>query len=190
MRFLGVDLASRCSAYVLLGSGGQVLEQGDSFSCSEEAFVKAISYAAFPDVLVVAEDLPHRIPFRVSVKEVLRLQGRLIHEFESESCLDNLVWLSPAVWQQSYDGVWRQGEKGAREAAEALGYSPPNLLDCAERFPYKELKGKERTKVRGTAKKLMTDYVDAYLIAEWARQTYAEHGTLLVKGVQKTFWRE
>jgi len=199
MRFLGIDLASRCSAYVLLDSEGHVLEQGDSYGISEWDFVDKIKeageiFSSFgPEsryfVNIVIEDLPHRVPFRVSVKEVLRLQGRLIHEIDGYGELDRVFWLPPAVWQRSYDGVWRKGVAGAREAAASLGYEPPDLLSDDVRFPYKELKGKERTKIREAAKKLMTDYVDAYLIAEWARRTHIEHGTLLVKGVQETFWR-
>lgn len=164
---LGVDLASRSSAYTVV-SNGQVHAQGDSFGKSEGDFVaEVIQTAADYSVQAIAiEDLPHRIPYRIVVKEVCRLQGRLTHEAKRNYLWDQIFFIQPALWQQSYEGVWRGGEKGARAAAEELGYFPPDLISDP-RFELEGMKGKERTKRRNLAKKLMTDYTDSFLISHY-----------------------
>ena len=191
MNYLGVDLASRCSAYVLLDGTGKVQAQGDSYGISEKDFIsRLVEYGKLEeadnsDTIVAIEDLPHRIPYRISVKEVCRMQGRIVQQADAYGTLSRIMFVQPAAWQRSFEGVWKGGVNGARNAAEELGFSAPDLLDDGGHVPFHNLKGKERTKLRNTAKKLMTDYNDAFLLAHWAMQTWQEHGTLMIGAVQK-----
>jgi len=179
MLYLGVDLASRSSAFVGVGDEGEVIVMGDSYGKTETDFVhELIATAAeyrlvYGSFVLAVEDLPHHIPYRISVKEVCRIQGRIAHHANYYGMLSQLVFVPPATWQRSYDGVFRQGAKGARAAAEELGYTPPDLV-ADERFDIMSYSGKERTKRRNAAKKMMTDYDDAFLIARWARNEYLE----------------
>lgn len=192
MLIVGVDLASRFSAYVGLGSSREVYFEGDSQGLSEGDFVsRLLGYASLyssepytEEIWIVVEDLPHCIPYRVQVKEVSRLQGRLVHEAKYYGLFDRILFIPPATWQRSYEGVFRQGASGARDAAANLGYEPPDLLDGNERFPFQELKGKERTKIRNAAKKVMTDYVDAFLIANYIHDRIEEAGSPFVTTAQ------
>ena len=191
MNYLGVDLASRCSSYVLLDSAGKVQAQGDSYGISEKDFVsRLIQYGKLEEksateTIVTIEDLPHRIPYRISVKEVCRLQGRIVQQADSYGTLPRIMFVQPAVWQRSFEGVWKGGANGARNAAEELNFFAPDLVGDGSHVPFHNLKGKERTKLRNTAKKLMTDYNDAFLLAYWAKKTWEEHGTLMIGAVQQ-----
>jgi hypothetical protein len=185
MYFLGVDLAASYSAYCVLEDSGQVCDQGDSWKISDSDFVsRLLRYGADPDCLTVVEDLPHKIIYRVQVKEVCRLQGRIINEYEDRRSVDRLHFIAPATWQLAF-GVFRKGVTAALDAAERYGYSPPDLRATDHRFKLDDLHGTARSKLREAAKKIETDYTDAYLIAEWARLTYAENATLDVQGIQR-----
>lgn len=114
----------------------------------------------------IFEDVPHGINRLFMVKSVLRLQGAVMNEFFKVNKLHTMFWLQPAVWQRSFEGVWKGGIEGARLAAEKLGYVGPDLLvEYDHMLPEK---GPERTKIRAQLKKATTDYPDAFLIAEWA----------------------
>lgn len=184
MKFLGVDLAASYSAYCLLDASGQVCAQGDSFGLSDEEFIFRLkAHGSWPETLTVVEDLPHKIIYRIQVKEVCRLQGRIIDEFERDSSIEGLHFIAPQTWQIAF-GVFRKGVKPTMEEAEKHGYVPPDLKEVDPRFKLDGLTGTVRSKLRETAKKLRTDYTDAFLISRWAQLTYAELGTLDVKGIQ------
>lgn len=152
----------------------------DSCDRSEDAFVGEVCKAADAADWLVVEDIPHNLGrFDSGMKHVCRIQGRIVHELDGMDLLDRLVFVPPATWQRHYDGVWRAGAKGARAAAKARGYTPPNILADWELSLRLPPTGPERQKVREQAKKIMSDYVDAYLIAAWAQEKLVTHVTLL-----------
>ncbi len=182
--FCGVDLAASSSALVILGlSGPNVRFQDDSFDRTDGQFISTIVGAALDGSLVVIEDLPYHIPYRLSVKDVLRLQGRLIGAMEHRGLLDRMVFVVPSTWQQSFNGVWRGGPKAAQAAALEQGYERPTLVDSEARFSLEGMTGKPRSNRRTKIKKLETDYVDAFLIARWAQEAYSQEPLLDMTGV-------
>ena len=60
--------------------------------------------------------------------------------------------------------MWKGKAAGALAAAERLGYSPPDLVGD----PRFDADGRKPGEARRLAKKVMSDYVDAFLIARWA----------------------
>lgn len=169
-RILSVDFASRFSAAMVRDSGGTIIAQFDSFGTSPFEFCGMLADAAVDyDVKYsIFEDIPHGINRLFMVKSVLRLQGAVMNEFYKVNKLDTLLWLQPAVWQRSFEGVWKGGIEGARVAAERLGYVGPDLLtDYDHMLP---AKGPERTKMRAQLRKASTDYPDAFLINIWAHE--------------------
>jgi hypothetical protein len=187
MDVLGIDLASKQSAWNLMQADGQVYAQGDSYGINESHFVnRLIDTAVDSDVAaIVIEDLPHRLPFASLVKTVCRMQGRIVQLADDNRVLDRIIFIPPALWQRTFDGVWRGKEVGALAAANKLGYEPPDLLANDPRFELEGLHGKPRAKVRNAAKKSQSDYVDAFLISTWAQNTWAEQATLDVKSTQR-----
>ena len=155
---LGVDLASRYSAAVLW-DGSQVVTQFDSVGLDASQWVWHLGGSA-DGAVVVVEDVPPKIQWAGTVKRVCRLQGRILQAMPKAE-----VWfVPPAIWQRSYEGAWRGKEAGAAAAAEALGYSPPSLVGDPR---FEEL-GRTPSERKRLAKKVMSDYVDAFLIAHWA----------------------
>jgi len=157
---LGIDLASRYSAAVLW-DGSRVSAQFDSVGLNPGQFVAKVAEVAADHRVqeIVVEDIPHHVKWTGLVKKVCRLQGRILAQAEYA------VWfVPPAVWQRSYDGVWRAGPGGASEAAAKLGYQAPDFSDDPRFEPLAKTPG-ERRRLR---KKVESDYVDAYLIARWA----------------------
>lgn len=122
-----------------------------------------------PCDLVIVEDLPHSLKFGKIVKNAARAQGRLAQELDRVGSLDKTWFIPPQLWQMYYPGVYRndKNKKNAAEAAKSLGYTPPQLLT-------KSVRGKDRV----TARKIMTDHVDAYLIANWTLKKLEEHNNL------------
>lgn len=168
---VGVDLASKASACVVLDDAGEVIDQFDSWGKSAIAFIDPIvnwmTYTAQPVSLVV-EDVPYGISNQKMIKSVLRLQGLLygllVCELEPER-LQHVHYVLPSTWQRHFT-VWRGGKDAAKVRAEELGYTAPNLLELyADRIPEK---GPLRTKARADLRKSETDYADAYLISKWA----------------------
>lgn len=200
-----VDLAARFSAACLLGPSGSVIsEYGSEYTAdavvaeTSEVHARSRFFVAMvansvlipetcPDWVVV-EDVPHQMRFDTITKAVCRLQGELISKLAVRSALDKLIFIPPALWQRHFPGVWKGGVKGAAAAASSYGYTPPDLLE-AHRGIYDHLHGGEtsqlRQKLRGNLKKQMSDYIDAFLIAQWAQETMEKHGTLEVKSAQK-----
>lgn len=160
---LGVDLASRYSAAVLWDAqGGQVVTEFDSVGQDAASWVDLLCGVArgLAKPTVVVEDVPPRIQWAGPVKRVCRLQGRIL-----QALPDTPVWfVPPAIWQRTFEGVWRGKEDGAAAAAERLDYHPPQLVGD----PRFEPLGKTPSERKRLAKKVMSDYVDAFLIAHWA----------------------
>lgn len=173
---IGVDLAAKYSAFVAVSQSGEVYSEGDSFHREEEDFVSDILDAAedlhiSPGVsagyspLLVIEDVPHRVTFRIQVKQACRLQGRIVHEARQRGLFDRILFIQPATWQREF-GVFKAGTKATREKAEEFGYVCPVLSEDS-RFSVDGLAGKERTKMRASARKTQSDYVDAFLITRY-----------------------
>lgn len=173
MTVLAVDLAARYSAACVLADDGQVVDQWDSWGRTETAFINLLTecwYASdffiIPDVMVV-EDLPHRLPFASLVKQVCRLQGRIVERMDSHGAADAVLFLPPAVWRKGFAGLERGTGPGAVVSVAAdLGYTAPDLTARI---------GKAADKV--IARKVATDYCAAFLIGTWARTTFAATGS-------------
>jgi hypothetical protein len=173
---VAVDLAARFSAVTVMGDGREVLQQYDTWRISERTFISMlVSSAENPKVSdVVIEDLPHGLKFATLIKRVCRLQGRIEHAFDLKDVRHKIMWCPPALWQRYFDGVWRKGPVGSAQAAEALGYLPPDLHS------------NEHGKDRQTARKVETDYVSSFLIAWWALDTLEQQGTLDVPSTSRS----
>lgn len=176
MSLLAVDLAAKFSAACLLVDG-EVAWQDDSWQKTEKQFIDEITdlfdpyhdpvYAApVPDVLVI-EDLPARLPFMTNVKDVCRLQGRIIERMAVYGQVDKILFVQPATWQESYAelGIKRgAGPDIVVPVAAQLGYTPPDL---SARIGKGE---------KATARKVSTDYCAAFLIGRWAYNTVNSTG--------------
>lgn len=189
MPYLGVDLAARFSAAVLLDDSGQVVLQFDSWAKSPLDFAGLLAGIAYNhDVTVVAvEDIPYGLSRQAQIKPPLRVQGMVITFLDVMNKLDDTYFVAPATWQRTFEGVWKGKAEGARQAAESLGYFAPNLLEqyADDVPPLGKEHSKERSKIRGQLKKASTDYNDSYLLAEFARLSH-QAGTLdKLQGVQK-----
>jgi len=160
---MAIDLASKYSAVVVL-EGSQVIHQFDSVGVGSREFAQQIGVHAKRTVhAVVIEDVPAHVPWGGIVKSVCTLQGRVLQELHPE-VLSRTWFVTPAVWQRSFEGVWKGKAAGALAAAERLGYSPPDLVGD----PRFDADGRKPGEARRLAKKVMSDYVDAFLIARWA----------------------
>lgn len=168
-----VDLASRYSASCTIDGTGVVLDQFDSWRCTQQEFIGKVVepfnhedfFSEIPLVLGI-EDLPHGVKFMTLVKNVCRLQGRIIERMEWWERPELLLFIPPILWQRATPGVWRQGPDAVIPVAKDLyGYEPPDL-------GLAELHGKDRV----TARKVRTDYASAYLIARWLLDQYNKTG--------------
>lgn len=180
MTVLAVDLAAKYSAACLMTDDYKVLHEVDSWGISEDDFLfelcRPFTWSPVPDVMVV-EDLPHGLNYSTLIKTVCRLQGRLYAQMQSPwKNGDKVMFLSPAEWRRTYDGMGRgTGPKIVVEVAARYGYAPPaDLLSRA--------KGNGGKTV---ADKVATDYCSAYLIARWAVTTKKEHGTYDIVGTSR-----
>jgi hypothetical protein len=169
---IGLDLAAKFSAAVVLDDGGEVIDQFDSWGISALAFLdKIVNWMTYSQtrVKLVIEDVPYGIGNQKMIKSVLRLQGflqgLLVTEIPRDR-LEDVYYVLPSTWQRCFEGVWRGGKEGAEAAAKTFHYEAPDLLvEYADRLP---AKGPMRTKALADLRKIKTDYNDAFLIAEWA----------------------
>ncbi len=107
MSLLAVDLAAKLSAVCHVTPAGTVLSQADSWGRSEDDFLNYLVapwHRSNPPTAMVVEDLPHRLPFAALVKQVCRLQGRIIDRM---ACLGAADAVTPV--------------------AAGLGYTAPDL---------------------------------------------------------------
>lgn len=185
-----IDLAARFSASCTLGPGLRLLDFGAPLMNSHVEWLDdvvdsvVVRSIAGEDVFLVVEDVPLSLPFTAKLKAALQLQGEIAHQMRIRSLLDRVYFVQPMTWQRHFEGVWRGKEAGALAAAEKLGFAPPDYLKEYESL-FAHLKGKERQDIRNALKKQASDVVDAFLMAVWAHETYAEHGTLEIKNVIK-----
>lgn len=185
---LTVDLASRNWA-ACLGEEGKIRRQfcTRDFPKEDDA-VLAITHLFRPEsklmpTWLIIEDVPFAVGSFESAKDAWRLQGRLIERMKVYGQQEKLLFIQPMEWQKHHKVV-RQGDEGyALCAREKFNYLPPNLIiTCASDFT--SLHGKERANVRGQYKKLMTDFVAAFLIYQWAFAV-GEEKMLSAKSVQR-----
>jgi hypothetical protein len=180
-----VDLASRFSAVCIMDANKKVLEEFDSWGKSAFAFLdEIIHYAEEYNVdVIVIEDVPYGLSKQFMIKPVLRLQGVFILGLGRAGLLGRTVFLNPSTWQRTFEGVFKGKDIGAAKAAAALGYLPPDMLKIWDsQIP---LKGPERTKMRAQLKKAVTDYVDAFLMAEFTLTFNSVEEMLAYTGIQE-----
>lgn len=180
MFYLTVDLASKFTAAMVTDDAGKVHREWDSRDLTHFEFAATLSQAVdqFDPAVILIEDVPYSNKFtQAMTKAVTRFQGIIIHELAG--VLDRIRFINPSTWQKDYPGVGRapKGLKGAaadkarieaaQSAAEELGYLPPDLV---QRYIDAQQPGTRILKKHTTAlTKNMTDYVDAFLISDWAR---------------------
>lgn len=179
MTVLAVDLAAKYSAACLMTNEYKVLHQVDSWGCTEDVFLKELcrpfTWGNPPSVMVV-EDLPHGLNYSTLIKTVCRLQGRLYEGMQALGRGDQILYLAPAEWRKTYEGMGRgTGPKVVVEVAARYGYAPPTDL---------------MTRAKGNggktvADKVATDYCSAYLIARWAVTTKKQKGTYDIVGTSR-----
>lgn len=140
-----------------------------------ERFDRTSGFTA-PDVLII-EDLPNNVRALQPqyVRDVYRMQGRIIQVMGNYGYQDRVLFLQPVVWQSAMC-VWKKSPVETRLAAAQLGYAPPDLL-MKHRRMYENYKGQDRQKIRAMLKKIETDFVDAFLIYAWGVQKWLADGT-------------
>lgn len=155
---LSVDLAPRNSAAVALDSGSKVIFQYDSLNATLLEFLNELGQSALNPFIeiVLLEDMPHGSSFRFDVKESCRMQGMVLKQLIDLDMSNKVLFVQPNKWKSYHKVPSRNKERQAREIAKALGYEPPDL--------HSHLHLQERTKAR----KIETDYIDAYLMGRWA----------------------
>lgn len=183
---LSVDLAAKLSAVILRGAGGGVTAQFDSRDKPPLRFLREIAYAADEADIVVVEDVPYGISNQMMIKPVLRLQGALLSYLSVTQSVSKTLFMGPSVWMKDYPGIQVATTKGltksasdkerietARIHAERLGYTPPDLVsEYVSGLPEGKKVLKKNTNV---LEKSMTDYISAFLMAEFcSRFTFEE----------------
>lgn len=189
MFVLAVDLAAKFSAVNVQDDSGKVYLEFDSSGLSAFQLGRRILEAVedYKVDLILIEDVPYGISSQAMVKPVLRLQGILItilHRY-----LDRVVFVNPSTWQKTYPGVARGKSEdrveAARQAALALGYSPPDLV--AQHIASLPEGAKVLKKHTNPLAKSMTDYIDAFLMVRWAFTFETQEEFLAQSGVQPVF---
>lgn len=163
MLILAIDLAERYSAAILLDEGGVAAEFAVDFGdrkdpwvekCARvrsfweqlrDEFLERYDESGHSDYRIIIEDV---YPFAAQPKWVYRIQGFLMLLIEEDML--KYEWCLPLKWQRyfGYKKVkGRTSKVWAKEVAEEKGYVP-------------QAKGKARI-----------DLQDAFLIAQWAKET-------------------
>ena len=169
MAFVGVDLAERHSAVVMVNEVGEVLYEATLDTGVKEnppnPFAKAKLLWEWwnrlqekveefdGEVIFVVEDIA---PHMMDPKPALKLQGALIGYMVLAEYVAHLI--TAQVWQQHFGYVSKKQtgdtKKWAQTLSEGMGYTPGMTLP-------------EGTKILAKAR---TDLRDAYLLAMWLRQ--------------------
>ena len=162
---LAVDLAAKFSGACRMTGAGEVLNEWSSWGMTETNWVNSLAANLAHAEIMLIEDLPFGLKLSKTVRDVYRLQGRIIENVHNRMLyawgnnFRKIVFVQPQVWQLHFkpDGM-KAGDKVAarRIALEKYGYSPPELL-------HKDLHGKDRQ----SARKAMEDHVDAFMIARY-----------------------
>ena len=186
MNILTVDLAAKFSAVMVRGEGGEVHRQFDSLDKTSFEFIDLIvaTIIKFDPEWIIIEDVPYGISGQGQVKNILRLQGVLIHALRDY--LDRVLFVNPSTWQNLFRGVARgkseERVEAARLHAERLGYFPPDLVQAhIDSLPDGKRVLKKNT---NPLAKVMTDYIDAFLMSEWALD---REGDFNIGGVQLVY---
>lgn len=171
MDIVAVDLAAKFSAVCWLDEKLHIYQEWSSWRLTETSFIDSLfepwAITSIPPAQLVVEDLPHRLPFAGLVRQVCRMQGRIIEQAHRFGNLDRVLFVPPDVWRNHYPGLKRgTGADAVVPVAAEFGYTPPDLSPLATN-------ARERQHV----KKIATDYCAAYLIGRWALDYHAEHGT-------------
>lgn len=168
-----VDLAAKFSGAVILNSAGEVVDEFHSWQLTPAKWANLLTrkLRMLPeDTLVFVEDMPFSVGQTKTVRDVYRLQGRIIQLFHESGSSHRIVWVPPNLWQGYYKSFgMRSGDKKQAKviAFEHYGYSPPELL-------HKDLHGKDRV----DARKTMEDHIDAFLIARYVLEQSQYHGSV------------
>lgn len=168
---LAVDLASKFSAACLMGLDGSVTDEWHSWGLSEGNWVSSlVVQSKFADIVLI-EDLPFSLSISKTVRNVYRLQGRIIENMELHTYeTKKIVFIPPNLWQDYFkpDGMKSGDKKAAKLIAEQkYGYVAPQLL-------HKDLHGIDRTHAR----KSMEDHTDAFLIAQYMLEQVEKYGSV------------
>src|SRR3954471_14590137 len=87
----------------------------DSWQAPEDALIRSLVWSWHngyvgrrPDVMVV-EDLPHGVRYSTLIKDVLRLQGRIVEAMEhtAHGSRADIVFVAPRAWRAHYPGLER-----------------------------------------------------------------------------------
>lgn len=114
---------------------------------------------------VLIEDVPPTMRNDTNLKNVYRLQGRILQALDQDSGLICEVgWVRPHTWETNM-GVWRLKKN-----------DPEKLIETAYEL------GMHRSEKR-MAKDVLLNMADAYLIAEWGKRQLADRLTLLCPGL-------
>lgn len=176
---VGVDLAAKYSAVCWMGHLGSVIEQWDTWGRTEQAFINLLvapfRHCPVPPAVLAIEDLPHRLPFASLVKNVCRLQGRIVQAMDDIGMLERVLFVPPAEWRKTFPGLERgTGPDAVIPVASRQGYTPPDLSDRIRRSGHITI-----------ARKVASDYCAAFLIARWALSTWDENATFDVLGTSR-----
>lgn len=167
MRFVGIDLAERHSAAVIVNEHGTpiyetVLDTGpkenppNPFAKSNKlaqwwVTLEGHAWHDLEETIWVVEDIP---PHMMDPKPVLKLQGSLIGYMVLSDITAHLI--RAIEWQQHFGyskKVHGDSKKWATAECEARGYTPGQTMEPG-------------TKILAKPK---TDLRDAFLLAEWLR---------------------
>lgn len=188
MNYLGVDLAAKFSAAVVVNEKGKVLFETDSWGKSAIEFAEECAQIAkdYDVVLAMVEDLPYGISKQFQTKPATRLQGIFIKSFHDLRLLDVLYFVNPIEWQKTFE-IHRAGAEGARAAAQKLGFDQrvPIEMYADDIPPLGKEHSKQRATVRAQLKKASTDYDDGFLIAFWTALEHKRETLFNRKGVQR-----
>lgn len=189
MNYLGVDLASKFSAGVVVNEKAKVLFEFDSWGRSQIEFADLSTQIALDYNVAAAlyEDLPYGLSSQVQTKPATRLQGFVIKSFYHNDILEKLYFVNPSTWQRDFDGVFKGGPAGARAMAAKLGFEKREPIEMYKEAipPLGKEHAKERSKVRAQLKKASTDYDDGFLIAVWGMMKQRNSELDSTKGVNK-----
>jgi hypothetical protein len=180
VNLLAVDLAAKYSAACLMTTTGTVAWQIDSWGRTERGFLHELTVPWTDERLprpraMVVEDLPHRLPFAHTVKQVCRIQGRLAQIMDDRGLIDTVVFVPPAEWRKRFRDLKRgTGPDAVVPVAATFGYQPPDLTHRISKAGDKAI-----------ARKVATDYCAAFLIAKWAQFYLAMHGTIDAPGTSR-----
>ncbi len=178
-KVMAVDLAAKFPAAVIVDAAGVVSWQADSWQVGETEWIDLLcapflGRSPWVPARMVIEDLPHGVGYRTLVKNVCRLQGRIIDRITLLGHADRLLFVPPALWRRHYAGLKRgTGAGPIVEIAHDLGHTPPDTFARMTR------KGQ-----RATARKVGNDYCAAWLIGRWYHHAVTLHGTFDIPGTQ------